>query len=448
MRMFAIAVVAALLLAVPESAFAQTVAPASDTAFLFNTLFTLVAGFLVMWMAVGFTMLEAGFVRSKNVAMQIIKNIAAYAIAGAGFLLIGAALQNPVEGWLVDGILSGTSLGWTGVEAYDSGAPGQGGVVSGGAAFFLQLMFCATTISIVSGAVAERIRLIPFMIFALLITSIIYPIQASWSWGGGILDRLGFVDHAGSVVVHTVGGWAALAGIVILGPRYGKFRADGRVNPLPGSSLPFSALGALILWFGWFGFNGGSSVVADAMQGAVNIARVIVNTNAAGAGGIIMGIILTRVLYTKVDLTLVLNCGLAGLVAITADPVHPSPVMALLIGSVGGAIVVLAVPLLDRLRLDDVVGAIPVHLGAGIWGGLIAGIVNPDGNVLVQFVGIALIGAFVFGLSIIAWFALRATIGLRFPAAVEADGLDLNELGMEAYPDFVSYEDDAEEIRA
>ncbi|MEL7464442.1 MAG: ammonium transporter [Pseudomonadota bacterium] len=445
LRNLSIAAVAALAVA-PVGVFAQTtaaqaVAPASDTAFLFNTLFMLLAGLLVMWMAVGFTMLEAGFVRSKNVAMQITKNISAYAVAGAGFLIIGAALQNPVDGWAIDGFLSGTAPGWTGIEDAGSGAPGQGGVASGGASFFLQLMFCATTISIVSGAVAERVRLIPFMLFALAITSVIYPLQASWSWGGGFLADLGFVDHAGSVVVHTVGGWAALAGVVILGPRVGKFRADGRVNPLPGSSLPLSALGALILWFGWFGFNGGSAVMADAMQGAVDIGRVVVNTNAAGVGGVLAGIILTRALYSKVDLTLVLNCGLAGLVSITADPVHASPGLALIIGAIGGAIVVLGVPLLDRFRLDDVVGAVPVHLGAGIWGGVAAGFVNPEGSVIAQLVGIGLIGCFVFGVSIVMWFALKLVIGLRFNPEVEADGLDLNELGLEAYPDFVGYED-------
>jgi Amt family ammonium transporter len=417
------------------SASAQTGEVLADTSFIFNTMFVLICGFLVMWMAVGFTMLEAGLVRSQNVAMQLAKNIGLFSIAGLSFFLIGSALQNPQGVWSIAGLLSGQALGTTGVEALDAGRI-DGQNLSGAANFFFQLMFCAAAASIVSGAVAERVRLWPFMIFVLVMTGLIYPIQASWSWGGGFLDSIGFVDHAGSVVVHTVGGWAALAGVIILGPRIGKF-ADGRVNPMPGSSLPLATLGIFILWLGWFGFNGGSSLMAGTPEDIVNVGRVIVNTNAAAGGGALAAMVLTQALFRKVDLTIVLNGALAGLVSITAEPMAPSLATAAMIGAVGGCIVVFAVPLLNRLGIDDVVGAIPVHLGAGLWGGMVAGVTNPNGSIIAQFAGIAFTGAFVFVVSILVWFGLRAAIGLRFPPTVELEGLDINELGMEAYPDFV-----------
>ncbi|MEM7545450.1 MAG: ammonium transporter [Pseudomonadota bacterium] len=419
-------------------AYAQTGEVASDTSLLISTMFVLISGFLVMWMSAGFTMLEAGMVRSRNVAMQLAKNIGLFSVAGLSFFVIGFALQNPDGLWAVEGLLSGRAPGHSGVEAFGTAQVDEGAQISGGANFFFQLMFCAATASIVSGAVAERVRLWPFMIFVALMTGIIYPVQAAWTWGGGFLADLGFVDHAGSVVVHTVGGWAALAGVIILGPRVGKF-SGGRVNPMPGSSLPLSTLGVFILWLGWFGFNGGSAFAAGTIPDMISVGRVIVNTNAAAGGGALAAMLLTQAIFRKVDLTMVMNGALAGLVSITAEPTAPGIASATLIGAVGGAIVVFVVPLLDRLRIDDVVGAIPVHLGAGLWGGLIAGITNPEGSIVAQFVGIGVIGLFVFSLSIAVWFVLRAAIGLRFPPEVEIEGLDINELGMEAYPEFVAY---------
>jgi Amt family ammonium transporter len=296
-------------------------------------------------------------------------------------------------------------------------------------------MFCAATASIVSGTLAERIKLWPFLLFTFILTAVIYPLQASWKWGGGFLDAMGFLDFAGSTVVHSVGGWAALAGALILGPRLGKFK-DGRVIPMPGANLPLATLGTFILWLGWFGFNGGSQLAMGTIGDVADISRIFANTNAAAAGGSIVALILTQFLYGKVDLTMVLNGALAGLVSITAEPLTPTLGVATLIGGVGGLIVVLAVPMLDKMKIDDVVGAIPVHLLAGIWGTLAVPLTNSDATFATQIISILIVGSFTFVVSAIVWTAIKKTIGIRVTEEEELAGLDNAELGMDSYPEF------------
>jgi len=296
-------------------------------------------------------------------------------------------------------------------------------------------MFCAATASIVSGAVAERIKLWPFLIFTFLLTSVIYPLQASWKWGGGFLDEMGFLDFAGSTVVHSVGGWAALAGVLVLGARNGKYK-DGRVIPMPGANLPLATLGTFILWLGWFGFNGGSQLAMGTIGDVADVSRIFANTNAAAAGGAIAAMILSQLSYRKVDLTMMLNGALAGLVSITAEPLTPTLGVATLIGAVGGVIVVYAVPLLDKLKIDDVVGAIPVHLFAGIWGTIAVVITNPDASLVTQLTSIVIVGAFTFAVSLVLWFILKSIMGIRVSAEDELAGLDNSELGMDSYPEF------------
>ena len=405
--------------------------------FIFNTLLFLIGGFLVMWMAAGFTMLEAGLVRTKNVAMQCTKNIALFSIAGIAYYVIGFNLMYPGDGWIIDGwfgALAMTVLEPVGVSAADVDDIEYASV---GSDFFFQLMFCATTASIVSGTLAERIKLWPFLIFTVVLTALIYPIQASWKWGGGFLDaELGFLDFAGSTVVHSVGGWAALAGAIILGPRLGKYAADGSVKPIPGSNLPLATLGTFILWLGWFGFNGASQLAMGTIGDAADVSRIFANTNTAAAGGAIVALILTQVLYGKVDLTMVLNGALAGLVSITAEPLEPSLGMATIIGGIGGAIVVFAVPFLDKMKIDDVVGAIPVHLIAGIWGTLAVVLTNGDATLFGQIASIVIVGVFVFAVSLVTWLVLNVTMGIRVSQEEEVEGLDSAELGLEAYPEF------------
>jgi len=297
-------------------------------------------------------------------------------------------------------------------------------------------MFCAATASIVSGALAERIKLWPFLIFVVVLTGFIYPLQASWKWGGGFLNEMGFLDFAGSTVVHSVGGWAALAGAIILGPRIGKYARDGRVNPMPGSNLALATLGTFILWLGWFGFNGGSQLAMGTVGDVADVSRIFANTNMAAAAGAVVALLLTQVVYGKVDLTLVLNGALAGLVSITAEPLTPSILMAVIIGGIGGAIVVFAVPLLDKFKIDDVVGAIPVHLLAGIWGTIAVVLTNPEASLFTQIISIVIVGVFVFVASLIVWVILKATMGIRVGQEAEVNGLDTTELGMEAYPEF------------
>ncbi|NCX90040.1 MAG: ammonium transporter, partial [Rhodobacteraceae bacterium] len=402
-----------------------------------NSLLFLVGGFLVFWMAAGFAMLEAGLVRSKNVTMQLTKNVALFSLATVFYYLIGYNLMYPLGTWSMEGILSGV-WGVAILEAVGIGrdAADDYGYASTGSDFFFQLMFCAATASIVSGALAERIKLWPFLIFTILLTAVIYPIQASWKWGGGFLDGMGFQDFAGSTVVHSVGGWAALTGAIILGPRLGKYAQDGKVNPIPGSNLALATLGTFILWLGWFGFNGGSQLAMGSIGDVADVSRIFSNTNAAAAGGAITALILTQVLYKKPDLTMVLNGALAGLVSITAEPLAPTLGQATVIGAIGGLIVVVSVPILDKFKIDDVVGAIPVHLIAGIWGTLIVPLTNSDASFGTQLYSIIVVGIFVVITSAIVWYVLKSIFGIRVDEEAEMNGLDTSELGMEAYPEF------------
>ena len=429
----AIASIAGLVAAV-DPALAQEAAAVADPAaastaakYIFNTLLFLVSGFLVMWMAAGFTMLEAGMVRTKNVAMQCTKNIGLYSIAGLMFWVVGYNLM--YDG--VDGGFIGSFL--PKVIPEPSNDPGD---YSAASDWFFQMVFCATAASIVSGTLAERIKLWPFLIFVAVLCGFIYPIQGAWKWGAGWLDNLGFLDFAGSTIVHSTGGWAALVGALIVGARAGKYAPDGSVNAIPGSSMPLATLGTFILWLGWFGFNGGSQLAMGTIEDASAVSRIFVNTNLAAAGGTVVAMLLAQLIYGKVDLTFALNGALAGLVSITAEPLTPSPLLAILIGGVGGVIVVLTVPLLDKLKIDDVVGAIPVHLVAGIWGTLAVPITNPDGSFVTQLIGIGAIGAFVVVSSAIVWLGLRLTTGIRPSQEQESNGLDMSEIGLEAYPEF------------
>ena len=428
---------AALLLAVPQLATAQEadVTPLNaDIGFIFTTFMFLVSGFLVFFMAAGFAMLEAGLVRGKNVAMQLTKNMALFSLASLFFYILGYNLMYPGDGWTIQnvvGAFSVTALEPVGLEGVEADLT----YASVGSDFFFQLMFCAATASIVSGALAERIKLWPFLAFVIVLVAVIYPIQASWKWGGGFLDARGFQDFAGSTVVHSVGGWAALTGAIILGPRLGKYK-DGKVNPMPGSNLALATLGTFILWLGWFGFNGGSQLYMDTSGNVADISRIFSNTNTAAAAGAVAALILSQLLYKKPDLTMILNGALAGLVSITAEPLTPSLVSATLIGAVGGVIVVFAVPLLDRLKIDDVVGAIPVHLFAGIWGTLAVCFTNSAASFSVQLTSIIIVGAFVTVASAVVWLVLKAMFGLRVSEEAEITGLDRSELGMEAYPEF------------
>ncbi|MEM9146243.1 MAG: ammonium transporter [Pseudomonadota bacterium] len=427
--------------ALAQEAAAPTDVPVHSV-FVLNTLLFLIGGFLVMWMAAGFCMLEAGLVRSKNVAMQCTKNIALFSIAAVGYYLIGYNLMYPLGNWSIGTDETGGYLGAFGVAVLEAvgvapDAADDLSYASTGSDYFFQLMFCAATASIVSGALAERIKLWPFLLFTFVLTAIIYPIQASWKWGGGFLDsQYGFLDFAGSTVVHSVGGWAALAGAIVLGPRLGKYAADGKITPMPGSNLPLATLGAFILWLGWFGFNGGSQLAMGSVGDVADVSRIFANTNAAAAGGVIATLFLTQLLYGKVDLTMALNGALAGLVSITAEPLTPSLGMATIIGAIGGVIVVFTVPMLDRMKIDDVVGAIPVHLFAGIWGTIAVILTNSDATISGQLISIVIVGVFVFVVSLILWFFLAMTIGIRVSEEEEMAGLDSSEIGMEAYPEF------------
>ena len=431
------------LLAMSVPALAQDVPAAvpTDMVFIMNSLLFLVGGFLVFFMAAGFAMLEAGLVRSKNVTMQLTKNLALFSLACVFYYLIGYNLMYPLGNWSIGTDETGGYLGAfapalleaVGVTA---DAADDYSYASTGSDFFFQLMFCAATASIVSGALAERIKLWPFLVFTIVLTAVIYPIQASWKWGGGFLDAAGFLDVAGSTVVHSVGGWAALVGAIILGPRIGKYGKDGKVNPMPGSNLAMATLGTFILWLGWFGFNGGSQLAMGSVGDVADVSRIFVNTNAAAAGGSIAALLLTQFLYKKPDLTMIMNGALAGLVSITAEPLTPGIDMATLIGAVGGVLVVFVVPLLDKLKIDDVVGAIPVHLCAGIWGTIAVVLTNPDASLGTQLYSIVVVGLFVSIVSAVVWLVIKATMGLRVTAEDEIMGLDTSELGMEAYPEF------------
>jgi Amt family ammonium transporter len=439
MKLTTLIPVTTALLAAPVLGYAQEAsAPTFDEIgpYIMTTMLFLVGGFLVFWMAAGFAMLEAGLVRSKNVTMQLTKNIALFSIASIMYWLIGFNLMYPGDGWIISGwvgpFFAITSLEPVGLSAADAALD----YASVGSDFFFQLMFVAATASIVSGALAERIKLWPFLIFVVVLTGFMYPISGSWQWGGGWLSEMGFSDFAGSTIVHSVGGWAALAGALILGPRLGKYAKDGRVIPILGSNMPLATLGTFILWLGWFGFNGGSQLAAGTVGDITDVSRIFANTNMAAASGAVAALILTQVIYKKVDLTMVLNGALAGLVSITAEPLEPSLFAALLTGAVGGVIVVFAVPFLDKLRIDDVVGAIPVHLFAGIWGTLAVAFYH--GNWGAQITGIVAYGAFTVVLSLIVWIVLKNVMGIRVGEEEEITGLDMSELGMEAYPDFTT----------
>ena len=405
--------------------------------FILNSLLFLIGGFLVMFMAAGFCMLEAGLVRAKNTTTQLTKNIALFSLAAIGYYVIGYNLMYPLGDWAVDGVFSALFPAIAVMEPVGVAAEAADDLsyASTASDYFFQLMFCAATASIVSGVVAERIKLWPFLIFTLILTAFIYPLQASWKWGGGFLDAAGFLDFAGSSVVHSVGGWAALAGAIILGPRLGKYK-DGRVVPMPGANLPLATLGTFILWLGWFGFNGGSQLAMGTISDVADVSRIFANTNAAAAMGSVVALILTQIVYRKVDLTMVLNGALAGLVSITAEPLTPTLGMASLIGGIGGVIVVFTVPLLDKLKIDDVVGAIPVHLIAGIWGTIAVVLTNADASLFTQLYGIVVIGLFTFIASAIVWYLLAITLGIRVSEEDEIAGLDNSELGMDSYPEF------------
>ncbi len=416
----------AVAVATPALAAVET-----ETAFVFNTFSFLFSGALVMFMAAGFAMLESGLVRSKNTATICLKNIVLFAIAGITYYAVGYNLMYMG----VDGGYIGTFLPWAADDAAAVGGDFSGGY-SATSDWFFQMVFVATAASIVSGAVAERIKLWPFLIFVAGLTAFIYPITGSWQWGAGWLSEMGFVDFAGSTLVHSVGGWAALTGVIILGARRGKYGPDGRIHPIPGANLPLATLGTFILWLGWFGFNGGSQLALGSAADAIAIANIYGNTSMAAAGGVVAAAIMTQLLYKKVDLSLALNGAIAGLVSITAGPDTPTIGSAILIGGIGGIIVVVAVPLLDKLKIDDVVGAIPAHLLAGIWGTMAVPLTNADASFATQLTGVVAIGAFTLVTSAILWAVLKFTVGIRVGAEEEEVGLDRVELGLEAYPEF------------
>ncbi|MEF2073408.1 ammonium transporter [Consotaella aegiceratis] len=417
--------------AAPEAAEAAAApaAPDAQVQYIFNTLLFLFGGFLVMWMAAGFAMLEAGLVRSKNVSMQCMKNIAVYAVAGILYWVIGYKLMYVgVDGGYI-GSFGPYSFDPVGGDALDTG-------YSTASDWFFQMVFVATSASIVSGTLAERIKLWSFMLFTAILTGIIYPIAGSWAWGGGWLSEMGFKDFAGSTVVHSVGGWAALAGVLLLGARRGRFTPEGVSVPMPGSSIPLATLGTFILWLGWFGFNGASQLAMGTIGDVSDVSRIFANTNLAAAGGTVGAMIMLQVLYRRVDVTMVLNGALAGLVAITAEPLYPSPLWAIIVGVIGAAIVVVAVPMLDKMKIDDVVGAIPVHLLCGIWGTIAVPFSNPDASFGIQAIGIIAFGVFTFVVSFVIWVIIKAVMGIRVSEQEEALGLDRTEVGVEAYPEF------------
>jgi Amt family ammonium transporter len=409
-----------------------------ETKYALDTFYFLVSGALVMWMAAGFAMLEAGLVRSKNTAEILTKNIALFAIACIMYMVMGYNIMYPSDG---NGYFPALDLSFMfggDNAAEDVLASGGETYYSGMSDFFFQVVFVATAMSIVSGAVAERMKLWSFLIFAIVMTGVIYPLQGYWKWGGGFLDAdFGFQDFAGSGVVHLCGATAALAGVLLLGARKGKYGPGGQINPIPGANLPLATLGTFILWLGWFGFNGGSELKVSDIGEANAVAAVFVNTNAAAAAGVFAAAITARLLFGKTDLTMTLNGALAGLVAITAEPLAHSPLSATLIGAVGGVLVVFSILGLDKMKIDDPVGAISVHGVVGIWG-LIAVLFsqNEDVTVTGQLVGIAVIFAWVFVASFLVWMIIKAVMGIRVSEEEEYEGVDIGECGLEAYPEF------------
>ena len=410
---------------------ASAAASPEDAAFIFNTLSFLANGALVFAMAIGFCMLEAGMVRTKSTSAICVKNIGLFSIAGVTYAVVGYNLMySGVDGGFVG------SLGL--FDTPDPAAEAADGGYAAASDWFFQVVFVATTASIVSGAVAERVRVLPFLLVIAVLVAVIYPIQGAWSWGGGWLSELGFSDFAGSTIVHSVGGWCALAGVILLGARHGKFSADGRVNPVPASAVPLVALGAFVLWIGWLGFNGGSQLALGSVADASAMARIYANTYLAGCGGALAAAATYFAVYRKLDITLILNGVLGGLVSITAEPLAPSFVQAILIGGIGGVIVALGVPLLDRLKLDDVVGAVPVHLFAGVWGTLAVCLTNPEASLVAQLIGIVAIGLFAFLASLLVWYGVKLVMGIRLDEDAELHGSDLTEVGVASYPEFVA----------
>ena len=416
-----------------------------ELSYALDTFYFLVCGALVMWMAAGFTMLESGLVRAKNTAEILTKNVGLYSIACIMYMLAGYTIMYPGDDFaggffqLGSGVLGQSDNSAEAVAAGDA-------YYSGLSDFFFQVVFVATAMSIVSGAVAERMKLWSFFAFAVVLTGFIYPMQGFWKWGNGwlntdgVTDAVRFLDFAGSGVVHMCGAAAALAGVLLLGARKGKYGPQGQVNAIPGANLPLAAIGTLILWLGWFGFNGGSQLQVTGVDNANAVALIFVNTNMAAAGGLVFALLLSRMWFGKADLTMALNGALAGLVAITAEPLTPAPLEATLIGAVGGVIVVGSIVLLDKLRIDDPVGAISVHGVVGIWGLLAVPITNDDASLLWQLIGIVSIFSWVFVTSFIVWFVLKKTIGIRVSEEEEYEGVDLSECGLEAYPEFTSAE--------
>ncbi len=400
-----------------------------------DTFYFVICGALVMWMAAGFAMLEAGLVRAKNTAEILTKNIVLYALASIMYLLVGYYIMySSPEGGIFPslGFLIGDEHAVDLVAAGGEDAP----YYSARADFFFQIVFAATCMSVVSGAVAERMKLWAFIAFAVVMTGFIYPIQGFWKWGGGFLDAAGFLDFAGSGVVHMAGAAAALAGVLLLGARKGKYGPNGQINAIPGANMPLATLGAFILWMGWFGFNGGSQLKMSTIEDANAVAQVFVNTNMGAAGGLIAALITARLLFGKSDLTMVLNGTLAGLVAITAEPLTPSALQATLIGGVGGVLVVFSILGLDKLKLDDPVGAISVHGVAGMWGLLAVPLTNADASFGAQLLGLVSIFLWVFIASLIVWGIIKAVMGLRVSEEEEYEGVDVVECGLEAYPEF------------
>ncbi len=409
----------------------------AQVAYALDTFYFLVSGAMVMWMAAGFSMLEAGLVRAKSTTEILTKNIALYSIASIMYMLVGYNLMYPAEA---------VNAYWPGISFFLGGDHAVEAVIGGGEGapyysnlsdFFFQVVFVATAMSVVSGAVAERMKLWSFLLFAVVMTAFIYPMQGFWKWGGGFLDQAGFLDFAGSGVVHMTGAAAALAGVILLGARKGKY-VDGVIKAIPGCNLPLATLGTFILWLGWFGFNGGSQLELSGVETANAVAMVFVNTNMSAAGGVIAALILSRLMFGKADLTMALNGALAGLVAITAEPLTPTPGLATLIGAAGGVLVVFAIIGFDKIRIDDPVGAISVHGVVGFWGLMAVLLSNPDATLGAQLLGAGVIFAWVFGASLITWFIIKLVFGLRVSEEEEYEGVDISECGQEAYPEFVN----------
>ena len=412
-----------------------------NLSYALDTFYFLITGALVMWMAAGFAMLEAGLVRSKNTAEILTKNIVLFAIAGIMYMLMGYNIMYPADG---NGYFPALDLSFmfggdndaAEVLATDMEGWYDGSYYSGMSDFFFQMVFVATAMSIVSGAVAERMKLWSFMAFAVVMTGFIYPLQGYWKWGGGFLDAMGFQDFAGSGVVHLTGAAAALAGVMLLGARKGKYGPNGEVRAIPGANLPLATLGTFILWLGWFGFNGGSELILSNVGEANAVAAVFVNTNMAAAGGVVAGIMTARILFGKADLTMALNGALAGLVAITAEPLAPTPIGATLIGAAGGILVVFSIVTMDKLKIDDPVGAISVHGVVGIWGLMAVPIYNADASLGTQAIGMLVIFGWSFVASLITWGVIKVIMGIRVSEEEEYEGVDIGECGVEAYPEF------------